>query len=197
MNLAIYIGQGIGLALAAGLRPFLPALLAGALAGADVELDFAHTNFAFLQSRLFLLAVVVVLCLSYLLQHRLGSERFHSGPAGAALSGLSLGVGAVLFAAVLDQHGDAWWPGILGGLACAALTQAATRGVLARARGRLVDAAAREAVAVYTDGASLLAAAIAVFAWPLSYVMLVGVVWLLWAGRRREGQKFAGLRVLR
>ena len=33
-NLTFYMGLGLGLALAAGLRPFLPALLAGALASA-------------------------------------------------------------------------------------------------------------------------------------------------------------------
>ena len=36
--------QGIGLALAVGLRPFLPALLAGALARGDVGVDFDGTD---------------------------------------------------------------------------------------------------------------------------------------------------------
>lgn len=197
MDLLIYIAQGIGLALAAGLRPFLPALLAGALAGAGVVLDFAHTSFAFLQSAIFLLAIVVLLALAFVAQHRVGAERFERGPGGAAVAGLGLGLGAVLFAAVLAQHHDAWWPGLLGGLACAAFAQLATRGLLARARARLGDSAAREAVAVYADAASLLIAAIGVFAWPLSYVLLALFGRLLWAERRREGEKFAGLRVLR
>ena len=36
MNVLLHIGQGLGLALAAGLRPFAPALLMGALASASV-----------------------------------------------------------------------------------------------------------------------------------------------------------------
>ena len=50
MKLALDILQGLGLASATGLRPFLPALLAGALASGDVGLDFDGTAFAFLES---------------------------------------------------------------------------------------------------------------------------------------------------
>ena len=48
-TLFLVICQGIGLATAAGVRPFLPALLAGALAGADSGLDFDGTDFSFLE----------------------------------------------------------------------------------------------------------------------------------------------------
>ena len=37
MHLAFDIFQGIGVAAAVGIRPFLPALVAGALAAGDVE----------------------------------------------------------------------------------------------------------------------------------------------------------------
>ena len=50
MKLALDILQGLGLASATGLRPFLPALLAGALASGDLGLDFDGTQFAFLES---------------------------------------------------------------------------------------------------------------------------------------------------
>ena len=61
MDLALAIAQGIGLALACGIRPFLPALLAGALASANLGLDFGGTDFVFLERSWFLLAVVVLL----------------------------------------------------------------------------------------------------------------------------------------
>src|SRR5688500_3196441 len=52
--------QGIGIAAAIGSRPMLPVLLAGALASADLGLDFDGTDFAFLESWPFLLAAVLV-----------------------------------------------------------------------------------------------------------------------------------------
>ena len=58
LDLFLAISQGTGLALATGVRPFLPPLLAGALARADVGIDFSGTDFSFLESTPFLLAVV-------------------------------------------------------------------------------------------------------------------------------------------
>jgi hypothetical protein len=197
MNLIFYIGQGIGLAAAAGLRPFLPALLAGALASGDVFLEFDHTDYSFLQNDVFLLAVVLVAATAFLLQRRFGSELMNKGKAAAVVDGLGLGLGAVLFAAVLAQHHDLAWPGLIGGLLCAGLAQLATRGLLSRARARLKQGAERDAVAAYTDAASLVLAALAVFAGPISFVAVGLFGRLLWGERRRSGEKFAGLRVLR
>ena len=59
MHLVFDIFQGIGVAAAVGIRPFLPALVVGALAAGDVEIDFAHTGFSFLQKPVFLLIMVV------------------------------------------------------------------------------------------------------------------------------------------
>jgi LysM repeat protein len=60
MSLFMDIGQGAGLSGASGVRPFLPALLAGGLARGDTGLDFDGTSFSFLESPYFLLAVLVV-----------------------------------------------------------------------------------------------------------------------------------------
>ena len=146
-NLTFYIGLGVGLGVAAGLRPFLPALLAGALAsGGALGLGFGHSGYEFLQAGWWLVAVTAVLVVAYLLQLWLGSERFQDGPLGAALAGLGIGVGALLFAGTLGQHGDASWPGLIGGGAAAVLGQAAIRPLLARTRARLPDKGAREAL---------------------------------------------------
>src|SRR5437660_12005023 len=59
VHLAFDIFQGIGVAAAVGVRPFLPALAAGALATGDVEIHFDHTDFSFLQSPAFLLPMAV------------------------------------------------------------------------------------------------------------------------------------------
>jgi hypothetical protein len=196
-GLVFYIGLGLGLALAAGLRPFLPALLAGALGSSGaLGVDFAHSGYAFLQAGWWLLAVAVVFAAAWVLQLVLGVTRVEAGPLGAALAGLGVGVGALLFAATLGEHGDAAWPGLVGGAAAAVLVQAATRPLLARARGRLPDRGAREAVTLYVDSAALLLAALVALAHPLGYLALLPFAWLLLAGRRREGERYAGLRIL-
>ena len=61
-----YIGLGIGLAAACGLRPFLPLLLAGALGSADaLGVDFpASSSYHFLQSAWWLLVVAVTFALA-------------------------------------------------------------------------------------------------------------------------------------
>ena len=74
MDLFLVICQGIGLALAAGIRPFLPALLAGAAASADLLVDFSGTDYAFLEGPGFLLAVIVALIVVVTLERRIGEE---------------------------------------------------------------------------------------------------------------------------
>jgi hypothetical protein len=196
-NLAFYIGLGLGLGVTAGLRPFLPALLAGALAsGGALGLRFAHTDYAFLQSGWWLVAVAVVLVLAYLLQLLLGSERFGEGPLGAGLAGLGIGIGALLFAGTLAAHGDAAWPGLIGGAAAALLGQSAIRPLLARTRQRLPDRGAREALTIYVDMAALLLALVVALLHPLGYVVVGLFAWLALSTRRRDGEKYAGLRIL-
>jgi hypothetical protein len=196
VDLALAIAQGIGLALACGIRPFLPALLAGALASADLGVNFGGTDFAFLERSWFLLAVVVVLVLVVTLERRRGSAAIAAGPVGASVAGVGIGLGALLCAGSMADVSGTWWPGIPIGLACAVVGQATARGVLAGAGARL-DAAARGALPVYADGASLVLAALAVAVPPLSVVALVLCLWLLLRRRRRAGEKYAGLRVLR
>ena len=49
MDLALDILQAAGIGAAVGIRPFLPALLVGALAAGDLGVDFDGTDFAFLE----------------------------------------------------------------------------------------------------------------------------------------------------
>ncbi len=105
-------------------------------------------------------------------------------------------MGALLFAGALADHSDTWWPGLIGGLLCALLAQATARDLLRRTRARL-DPEAREALTVYADGASLVLAFLAILAPPISVVALGALAWLLVSGRRRAGEKYAGLRILR
>jgi hypothetical protein len=201
-----YIGLGAGLAAACGLRPFLPLLLAGALGSSGaLGVSFAHGHYSFLEAGWWLLAVTVALVLAYALQLLLGqaptldpgAEHSRPGALAAALSGLGYGAGALLFAGTLAAHGDAAWPGLLGGLAVVWLGQRAVTPVISGARARLADRAAREALTVYLDAASLLLAALVALLHPLGYVAVALLVFFLWRGRARADEKYAGLRILR
>ena len=125
------------------------------------------------------------------------SERGRPEPLAAALIGLSYGGGAVLFAGTLAAHDDAWWPGLLGGLAAVWLSQRAVLPMFARARARLADGTAKQALTVYLDAASLLVAALAALLHPLGYAALALFAWLLLRLRSRADEKYAGLRILR
>jgi hypothetical protein len=201
-----YIGLGAGLAAACGLRPFLPALLAGALAsGNALGVSFAQAPYHFLQAGWWLLAVTVAFAIAYALQLALGLSatidpgegRGRPDPLAAALAGIAYGTGALLFAGTLAAHHDAWWPGVIGGLAAVWLAQTAVAPVISRARRRLGDRAAREALTVYLDAASLVFAALVALVHPLGYVLVALLAWLLLSSRARAGERYAGLRILR
>jgi len=193
LRLLIDILQGAGLAGAAGIRPFLPALVAGALATADTGIDYEDTPFAFLEQPGWLLAVLLALIVAVGLGRRgVPQERVLD----SSLSGIGIGLGALLCAGTLADHGYVWWPGLLGGALAAALAGAATQSLVARTRARL-DEEARAALPVYLEGTAVLLAALAVVVAPISVVALGFFAFLLRGGRRREGEKYAGLRILR
>ncbi len=192
MQLLIDILQGMGLSGAAGVRPFLPALVAGALAIGDIGIDYEDTPFAFLEQPAWLIAVLVALIAVVILMRRASI----AGPLESATQGLGLGLGALLFAATLADNSDIWWPGLLAGGLCAALAAAATRSLLTRVRARL-DPEARAALPVYLEGTAVLIAGLAVVAAPISVLALGFFAFLLRGGKRREGEKYAGLRILR
>lgn len=196
MTLFLAICLGIGLALGVGLRPFLPALLVGALARGDLGIDFEGTDLSFLESPIFLLALLIGVIVLIVAERRLGADRVEAGPLGAAVGVIALGLGALFFAGALADEGYAWWPGIVGGLLCAALAAATARIFFRRTRARL-DRDAAVALPVYAEAAGLVVAGLSVLLPPLSLLGLAFLAWLLLGQRRRDGQKYAGLRVLR
>jgi hypothetical protein len=199
VHLVFDILTGIGVAAAVGIRPFLAALVVGVLAAANVEIHFNGTTYSFLQRWPFLLALVVLAFLATVLERQIGQDRGLRSPEGIALALCSLALGALLFAGSLSARGTEHyvaWPGWIGGVLCAAVGLFATRPLFARARARL-DAQAAGAVTLYAEGAAVLLAAVSVVAPPLGVIGLVALGWLWLAGRRREGQKYAGLRILR
>lgn len=200
------IGLGAGLGAASGFRPFLPLLLAGALASAGaLGVHFSPGPFVFLEEDWWLLVVAVTLVLAYVAQLFLGlapvldprSSRAGADPLAASIAGLSLGAGGLMFAGTLAAHHDAWWPGLIGGIAAAALAQRVVAPIILGARSRLTDGGARQALSVYLDAAALVLAALVAVLHPLGYVLLAALVWMLVRTRSRATEKYAGLRILR
>ena len=68
--------------------------------------------------------------------------------------------------------------------------------LLRRVRARL-DQGTAQALPVYAEAAAVLFAALSVLAPPVGPIVLLLLLWLLIAGRGREEQKYAGLRILR
>jgi hypothetical protein len=115
----------------------------------------------------------------------------------ARLSGVAaLGLGALLFAGSLAEGGHEPWPGLIAGAACAAAGYLAVATLFSRARRRLEPSAAT-LLPVYADGVALALAALAIFLQPVSFLALAAFVLLVLGGRRAEGRKYAGLRILR
>jgi hypothetical protein len=195
MSAFIDISTGAGLASSTGIRPYLPPLLAGGLARGDIAIDFDGTDFSFLESPAFLGAVVAVGVIAFLLERSRSTEAGRGIP--EFLSGVvGLLLGALLFGGALADGGEAPWIGLLLGPLCAVLGWLAIGGLVERARGRLEpDQAAL--LTAYADAAALVLAAIAIFVPPLALLAIPGFIVLLMGGRRREGEKYAGLRILR
>ena len=185
--------QGIGIAAAIGIRPMLPVLLSGALASQDVGLDFDGTDFAFLESWPFLLAAVLV---TAALVYAGRTRPVEPVPLVWALAAACVLLGALLAAGSLADHGYTIIPGVVLGAAAAALGFAAARDLFARVRRRL-DADAASALPVYAEGAALAGAGLSILFPPLALLVVGALAWLLMGGRRREGEKYAGLRILR
>jgi len=186
------IGQGAGLSGASGARPFLPALLAGALARGDIGIDFEDSGWQFLESPGFLLAVFLLAVVWYI------AERSEANRVWMQRGSLFFAVvlGALLFGGSLAEGGESAIPGIFAGAACAVLAFLAIDGLLSRAARRLDDDAVGF-LNVYADATALILAAIAIFVPPVSFLALAAFLVVLLKGRAAADRKYAGLRILR
>ena len=196
MDFILDLLQGAGLAAAIGIRPFLPVLLAGALASADTGLDFSGTDFSFLEAWPFLLGVLVLVAALDIVGRRAGRDAPDRPPLLYILAAVALVLGALVAAGSVADRSDEWWAGAIVGVACAALGFQAARSLFSRVRRRLDDQAAN-ALPVYAEGAALGAAGLSILFPPLALLVIGGLIWLLTGGRRRAGEKYAGLRILR
>jgi hypothetical protein len=194
MDLLMAISQGVGVSLATGVRTFLPPLVVGALARANAGIDFGGTGYAFLESVPWLAALVVAIALVTL------AERARVVLPVLLLGICAVAIAALEFAGTLADEGYAAAPGFPAGVVCAAVGFVAARAFFGRAAARARGGGEEEAatlVDLFAQGAALLLAALAVLVWPVSWVAFAFALWVLLVQRRRAGQKYEGLRILR
>ena len=191
MNFLFDLLQGAGIAAAIGLRPFLPVLLVGLLASANVGLDYDGTAFAFLEAPIFLGVIggAAVATLG-------GGKGMQTDRAVLALGVVGAVLAALSASGSLDDRSDTWWPGIPVGVACAVLAFLVARSLVVRVRARL-DEETAGALPFYAEAIALVTAGLSVLFPPLALVALGLLVRLQLGSRRREGEKYAGLRILR
>jgi hypothetical protein len=194
MDLFMAISQGVGVSLATGVRTLLPPLLVGAFARADVGVDFNGTDFAFLESVPWLAVLVAAIAVVTF------AERRQVAIPVVAVAGAAIAIGALLFAGSLSDEGYAPGPGLAAGAVCAAVGFVAARAFFGRAAARARTGGQEEAaslVELFAQGAALGLAAIAVLVSPVAWVGFAFALWVLLVQRRRAGQKYEGLRILR
>jgi hypothetical protein len=195
MSLVLDLLQGLGIAAAVGIRPILPVLLAGVLASANLGLDFGGTAFAFLERWWVWVIVALVVLGADLAGYRRDNEP-ERGVLGWLLLAGAVALGALEAAASLEDRGNPWVIGLVAGAAAAVLGVLAARSLFGRVRRRL-DRGASAALPVYGELAALAAAGLSIAFPPLAILVLAALGWLLAGGRRRAGEKYAGLRILR
>jgi hypothetical protein len=196
MDFVFDLLQGAGIAAAIGIRPFLPTLLVGALAAEDLGIDFDGTDFSFLEQPPWLAAVVALLVITTFVVRRGGPDALERQPWAYGLATFAVVTGLLMAAGSLADHGESVVPGLIAGTLCAFLGYVVARDLLGRTRTRL-DSEAANALTLYAEGAGLVAAGASVLFPPLAVIVIGGLLALLFGGRRRAGEKYAGLRILR
>jgi uncharacterized membrane protein YoaK (UPF0700 family) len=183
--------QGIGIAAAAGVSPFLPLAVAAIAGLLKLGADYEGTSFSALQSPVVLVLAIVLAVAAFVLR-----KRFDNDAGRRVMLALGVVFGAVVTAATVADHSSTWWPGLIAGGLAALVTGLGAGSLLQRTRARL-DQDGQTTLAV---GATLGAVAVAILAIvlpPLGLIAVIAGIWLYVGGRRRQASKHAGLRVLR
>jgi hypothetical protein len=196
MDYLLALLQGLGIAAAIGIRPFLPTLLVGALAAGDLGIDFGGTDFVFLEQTAFLLVIVIAVAVFNIVDRRRGADTTGQSAAVMLLLACALALGALMASGSIADVSSDWWPGVPVGVAAASLGFLSARSLFGRVSARL-DADTAKALPLYAEGLALLGAGLSVLFPPLAILLVAALAWLLIGGRRREGEKYAGLRILK
>jgi hypothetical protein len=196
MDLFMAICQGLGLALAVGIGGPLAALFVAMMAALGSGIHPDRTDYDFLGATWFLVTLLAVVVIFMLAR---GREALR-WPTIAVLAA----IGAVVFAASLAEDGHTAWPGLVAGALATAFAAAISSEILAGAISRAEgnepgskEADAANFMIVAFAAAGIVVAAFSLFVPPVSLLALAGLIVLAAGRRRRAGEKYEGLRILR
>jgi NO-binding membrane sensor protein with MHYT domain len=195
MQTVLDLLQAAGVGAAIGIRPFLPALLVGAMAAGNLGVDYGGTDFAFLEQAPFLVVMLAGLVVIDLIRRRAGDDRMDVGGTLIGLAIVAVVVSGLEGAGTLADRHHSIVAGIVVAVLAAALALLAVPPLFTRVRTRL--GAEAGLLPLYREALALVVAGLSVLFPPLAIFVIAGLVWLLAGGRRRQGEKYAGLRILR
>jgi hypothetical protein len=156
--------------------------------------NFGGTDFSFLEKAPFLAAMLVCVVAFDVTRRRAGDERFDSS-GGLISIGLVCEANAALEGAGTTADRGSAAGGLIAGIVCAILAMLAVAPLFTRVRTRL--GAEASLLPLYREAAALAVAGLSVLFPPLAVIAVAGMIFLLAGGQRREGEKYAGLRILR
>lgn len=198
MGLFLDISQGAGLAGAAGVRPLVALLVAGLLGRADLGVNFNGTSYSFIESWLFMGVIAAAAIVAVMLHSLATNVRGRAlALAEMTITATAMVVGALLFAASLADHDSPGWLGLVVGAGIALFTRTVAAAVYGGARRRLPEETFPWGLWAISVAAAAAIAGVAIALPPASYPVLVVCGWILVKRRRRDSEKYAGLRVLR
>jgi hypothetical protein len=192
MDLVLAICQALGLGLALGIGGPLVALFIAAMAALEAGIDPSGTDWEFLGAEWFLLLMLVA--------NVIGFYTDRNGQANPTrTAGFAGAIGAIAGAAALAAEGEPAAIGFVVGAAAGILAGLIAGQVLAGAQARAErnDAAAPSTLTLIFAAAGIAVAALSLFVPPVSIVVLVALIGLALSRRRKAGEKYEGLRVLR
>jgi hypothetical protein len=174
----------------------------GVLAHEDAGIDFTGTDWAWMESWVFI-GILAALFVAFWIMDREGkSERIR--PGGRAMEAnpsypfFCAVAGALLFAGSLADGGQTSWPGLVAGAVVGFIGYLALGRLFMRANQRLLGAGDPGVLlGLGRDLLTVVLCVLSVLVEPIGYVLLVAAIVLVLTARRREGEKYEGLRVLR
>ncbi len=209
MDLVLAICQGLGLALAIGIGGPIAALFASMMGALEAGFNPDGTDYSFITATWFLITLLAIAVLEVAARGR----DFARLPIVALLAA----AGGLAFAASLAEEGETAWPGLILGAIVTGATAYVSTGVLEGAIRRAKAAGGgRRGIGRDTDKdevppdvdaanvliigfavAGIVVAALALFIPPLSLLAAIAVIAVGLGRRRKAGEKYEGLRILR
>jgi hypothetical protein len=194
MDLFLAICTAVGLGLAAGIGGPLAWLFVAVMASFEAGIDLRGTDWEFIGEPWFIAFLFAVNVFDFLQRNRESDRRMQHALASAVFGGI-FGAGALAAEGETVLLGFAL--GALAGLAAGLLAYDVFVGARRRAAGADDPVAAAATLRMIFSFFGVVTAAAALFLPPLSLLAALALVILARGRRRRAGEKYEGLRVLR